>query len=449
MRTIRSSCPLAQDRARASTALREDLHLWEKEGATCLLLHRRLHKHSQSKLVSYYISGFQQKNEDGTTRCKRSSRALRTSTKLPQSSPRRTHFPAVALDRRGFDYNFARWPREISGFAASHRAQEGLHASDSLTTRTTGEVRTRRKEDNSELASAAFSSPFSRRMGCEQRHPCPLSNLRLRPLSFLREVIGRACAAAYDLNDDTPQVIFRCPRIPFDFTANPVIVHEAAAVHRACQSRAPGTRPPNPFPLRRMLSRGTPRGAHRERNSRRLHLSSPRTLGPSITQNSCIIGKRELNWASRRMAPSCTSTSAPPARHQFPGPGEPPPLPCSASSARHQTMAPPCLRAKAAPTRLSHYHELADIASGITAGTPALWAIRPSRPCSIPTIHRPPITPVQHLQDDRWDPRAPPKSHITCRLDSDGKASPRGRNPSKGRAYVRTTNLSDVPTATL
>jgi len=280
------------------------------------------------------------------------------------------------------------------------------------------------------------------------------------------QVIGRALRRlSYDLNDEN---LFNVEYadvlgIPFDFTAKPVI--------------AP-PKPPRPTvqvkairPERDHLAIRFPRveGYRVELPEERIEAKfdddsilvlTPELVGPSITQNSGIIGQTvNLNLEHLRdMRPSSLLFNV---THRllytkFRDPGEPPPLHLFGQLKRvTKQWLDTCLQCKGSThPALLMYQELADMAcERITAGiTRAFVGERPIKALLDPYN---PTGSTNHVRfntskTDRWDTKGPPpKCHINwVVLDSDWEAEfcRAAEAHPKVVAYVKNHNLGlEVP----
>ena len=451
--------------------------LWEKEGALvppCFIV--VCNNTATSKLVYDYISGFQQKNEDGTTSLVNGRLALfrnfdettgnplpRPNTLLIDSEQLESgdalddHFRAMATDE------IERFRRDII------ERKKDAHAADNLTDQDLLRevMNTVGKEGQLGAGIRCVVSVSMLTEGWDANNVTHVLGVRAFGTQLLCEqVIGRALRRlSYDLNDENLFDVEYADvlGIPFDFTAKPVI--------------AP-PKPPRPTvqvkavrPERDHLEIRFPRveGYRVELPEERIEAKfdddsilvlTPELVGPSITQNAGIIGET-VNLNLEHLGDMRPSSLLFNVTHRllytkFRDPGEPPPLHLFGQLKRvTKQWLDTCLQCKGSTyPALLMYQELADIAcERITAGiTRAFVGERPIKALLDPYN---PTGSTHHVRfntskTDRWDTQGPPpKCHLNwVVLDSDWEAEfcRVAESHPKVVAYVKNHNLGlEVP----
>jgi type III restriction enzyme len=451
--------------------------LWEKEGARvppCFIV--VCNNTATSKLVYDYISGFHQKHENGTTSLVNGRLALfrnfDETTGNPLPRPRTLLIDSEQLESGdALDDNFrAMATDEIERFRREViERKKDAHAADNLTDQDLLRevMNTVGKEGQLGAGIRCVVSVSMLTEGWDANNVTHVLGVRAFGTQLLCEqVIGRALRRlSYDLNDEN---LFNVEYadvlgIPFDFTAKPVI--------------AP-PKPPRPTvqvkavrPERDHLEIRFPRveGYRVELPEERIEAKfdddsilvlTPELVGPSITQNSGIIGATvNLNLDHLDdMRPSSLLFNV---THRllytkFRDPGEPPPLHLFGQLKRvTKQWLDTCLQCKGSTyPALLMYQELADMAcERITAGiTRHFESERPIKAMLDPynptgsTIH----VRFNTSKDSRWDTKGPPpKSPINwVVLDSSWEAEfcRVAEAHPKVVAYVKNHNLGlEVP----
>ena len=451
--------------------------LWEAEGTAvppCFIV--VCNNTATSKLVYYYISGFYQKNEDGTTvlvngrlalfrnfdettgnALPRPNTLLIDSEQLESGNALDDEFRAMATDE------IERFRREVIERTKDSHAADNLTDQDLLRE----VMNTVGKEGQLGAAVRCVVSVSMLTEGWDANNVTHVLGVRAFGTKLLCEqVIGRALRRlSYDLNDEN---LFNVEYadvlgIPFDFTAKPVI--------------AP-PQPPRPTvqvralrPERDHLEIQFPRveGYRVELPDERLEAKfdddsvlvlTPELVGPSITQNSGIIGET-VNLSLEHLGDMRPSSLLFNLTHRllytkFRDPGEPPPLHLFGQLKRvTKQWLDTCLQCKGQTyPALLMYQELADIAcERVTAGiTRAFVGERPIKALLDPYN---PTGTTSHVRfntskADRWDTKGPPpRCHLNwVVLDSAWEAEfcRVAESHSKVRAYVKNHNLGlEVP----
>jgi type III restriction enzyme len=451
--------------------------LWEAAGNSvppCFIV--VCNNTATSKLVYDYVSGFQQKNDDGTTSLvngrlglfrnfdettgnalPRPNTLLIDSEQLESGEALDDQFRAMATDE------IERFRRDII------ERKKDAHAADNLTDQDLLRevMNTVGKEGQLGAGIRCVVSVSMLTEGWDANNVTHVLGVRAFGTQLLCEqVIGRALRRlSYDLNDDH---LFNVEYadvlgIPFDFTAKPVI--------------AP-PKPPRPTvqvkavrPERDPLEIRFPRveGYRVELPEERIEAKydddsilvlTPQLVGPSITQNSGIIGET-VNLTLEHlddMRPSSLlfHLTQRLLNTKFREPGEPPALHLFGQLKRvTKQWLDNCLQCKGSTyPALLMYQELADIAcERITAGiTRQFMGERPIKALLDPYN---PVGSTNHVRfntskTDRWDTKGPPpKSHINwVVLDSDweGEFCRVAESHPKVVAYVKNHNLGlEVP----
>ncbi|MFN8695926.1 MAG: BPTD_3080 family restriction endonuclease [Burkholderiales bacterium] len=414
--------------------------LWEQEGNSvppCFIV--VCNNTATSKLVFDYISGFHQKNDDGSSALVNGRLALfrnfDDSTGNPLPRPNTLLIDSEQLESGdALDDNFrAMASDEIDRFRREIiERKKDAHAADNLTDQDLLRevMNTVGKEGQLGAGIRCVVSVSMLTEGWDANNVTHVLGVRAFGTQLLCEqVIGRALRRlSYDLNDEN---LFNVEYadvlgIPFDFTAKPVI--------------AP-PKPPRPTvqvkalrPERDNLEINFPRveGYRVELPEERIEAKfdgdsilvlTPELVGPSITQNSGIIGETvNLNLDHLEdMRPSSLLFNV---THRllytkFRDPGEPPPLHLFGQLKRvTKQWLDTCLQCKGSThPALLMYQELADIAcERITAGiTRAFVGERPIK--ALLDAYNP-TGSTSHVRfntskADRWDTKGPPpKSHV-------------------------------------
>jgi len=429
-----------------------------------------------SKLVYDYISGFHQKNEDGTSSLVNGRLALfrnfDETTGNPLPRPNTLLIDSEQLESgEALDDNFrAMATDEIERFRREIiERKKDAHAADNLTDQDLLRevMNTVGKEGQLGAGIRCVVSVSMLTEGWDANNVTHVLGVRAFGTQLLCEqVIGRALRRlSYDLNDEN---LFNVEYadvlgIPFDFTAKPVI--------------AP-PKPPRPTvqvravrPERDHLEIRFPRveGYRVELPEERIEARfdddsilglTPELVGPSITQNAGIIGET-VNLNLEHLGDMRPSSLLFNVTHRllytkFRDPGEPPPLHLFGQLKRvTKQWLDTCLQCKGGTyPALLMYQELADIACDrITAGiTRAFIGERPIKALLDPYN---PSGSTNHVRfntskTDRWDAKGPPpKCHINwVVLDSDWEAEfcRVAEAHPKVRAYVKNHNLGlEVP----
>jgi type III restriction enzyme len=451
--------------------------LWEKEGAKvppCFIV--VCNNTATSKLVYDYISGFQQRNEDGTTSLVNGRLALfrnfDETTGNPLPRPNTLLIDSEQLESGdALDDNFrAMATDEIERFRREViERKKDAHAADNLTDQDLLRevMNTVGKEGQLGAGIRCVVSVSMLTEGWDANNVTHVLGVRAFGTQLLCEqVIGRALRRlSYDLNDEN---LFNVEYadvlgIPFDFTAKPVI--------------AP-PKPPRPTvqvkavrPERDHLEIRFPRveGYRVELPEERIEAKfdddsilvlTPELVGPSITQNSGIIGET-VNLNLEHLSDMRPSSLLFNVTHRllytkFRDPGEPPPLHLFGQLKRvTKQWLDTCLQCKGSTyPALLMYQELADMACGrITAGiTRQFQGERPIKALLDPYN---PTGSTNHVRfntskTDRWDTKGPPpKCHINwVVLDSSWEAEfcRVAESHPKVVAYVKNHNLGlEVP----
>ncbi|MGE3312096.1 MAG: BPTD_3080 family restriction endonuclease [Limisphaerales bacterium] len=429
-----------------------------------------------SKLVYDYISGFQQKNDDGTTSLVNGRLALfrnfDETTGNPLPRPNTLLIDSEQLESgEALDDNFrAMATDEIERFRREIiERKRDAHAADTLTDQDLLRevMNTVGKDGQLGAGIRCVVSVSMLTEGWDANNVTHVLGVRAFGTQLLCEqVIGRALRRlSYDLNDES---LFNVEYadvlgIPFDFTAKPVI--------------AP-PKPPRPTvqvkamrPERDHLEIRFPRveGYRVELPEERIEAKfdddsilvlTPELVGPSITQNSGIIGET-VNLNLEHLGDMRPSSLLFNVTHRllytkFRDPGEPPPLHLFGQLKRvTKQWLDTCLQCKGSTyPALLMYQELADMAcERITAGiTRAFVGSRPIKALLDPYN---PTGSTNHVRfntskTDRWDTKGPPpKSHINwVVLDSGWEAEfcRVAEAHPKVVAYVKNHNLGlEVP----
>ena len=451
--------------------------LWEQEGAPvppCFIV--VCNNTATSKLVFDYISGFHQKNEDGSTALVNGRLALfrnfDETTGNPLPRPNTLLIDSEQLESGdALDDNFrAMATDEIERFRREIiERKKDAHAADNLTDQDLLRevMNTVGKEGQLGAGIRCVVSVSMLTEGWDANNVTHVLGVRAFGTQLLCEqVIGRALRRlSYDLNDEN---LFNVEYadvlgIPFDFTAKPVI--------------AP-PKPPRPTvqvravrPERDDLEIRFPRveGYRVELPEERIEAKfdddsilvlTPELVGPSITQQSGIIGET-VNLNLEHLGDMRPSSLLFNVTHRllytkFRDPGEPPPLHLFGQLKRvTKQWLDTCLQFKGSTyPALLMYQELADIAcERITAGiTRAFIGERPIKALLDPYN---PIGSTSHVRfntskTDRWDTKgSPPKCHINwIVLDSEWEAEfcRVAEAHPQVRAYVKNHNLGlEVP----
>lgn len=451
--------------------------LWEQEGNSvppCFIV--VCNNTATSKLVFDYISGFQQKKDDGGTSLVNGRLALfrnfDESTGNPLPRPNTLLIDSEQLESGdALDDNFrAMASDEIERFRREIiERKKDAHAADKLTDQDLLRevMNTVGKEGQLGAGIRCVVSVSMLTEGWDANNVTHVLGVRAFGTQLLCEqVIGRALRRlSYDLNDEN---LFNVEYadvlgIPFDFTAKPVI--------------AP-PKPPRPTvqvkalrPERDHLLINFPRveGYRVELPEERIEAKfdddsilvlTPELVGPSITQNSGIIGETvNLNLDHLEdMRPSSLLFNV---THRllytkFRNPGEPPPLHLFGQLKRvTKQWLDTCLKCKGSThPALLMYQELADIAcERITAGiTRAFVGERPIK--ALLDAYNP-TGSTSHVRfntskTDRWDTKGPPpKSHVNwVVLDSSWESEfcRVAESHPKVVSYVKNHNLGlEVP----
>jgi len=452
--------------------------LWEKEGTSvppCFIV--VCNNCSTSKLVYDYISGFHQKDENGMPSLQNGHLALfrnfDETTGDPLPRPNTLLIDSEQLESGdALDDNFrAMATDEIERFrrAIIERKQDA-HAADNLSDQELLRevMNTVGKEGQLGASVRCVVSVSMLTEGWDANNVTHVLGVRAFGTQLLCEqVIGRALRRlSYDLNEEN---LFNVEYadvlgIPFDFTAKPVV--------------AP-PKPPRPTvqvkairPERDHLEVRFPRveGYRVELPEERIEAKynddsilvlTPELVGPSITQNSGIIGETvNLNLDHLDdMRPSSVLFNV---THRllytkFRDPGEPPPLHLFGQLKRvTKQWLDTCLQCKGNTyPALLMYQELADMAcERITHGiTRAFVGERPIKvlldPYN-PTMSTKYFKTFNTSKTDRWDTKGPPpKNHINwVILDSDWEAEfcRVAESHPRVKAYVKNHNLGlEVP----
>ena len=451
--------------------------LWEAEGTNvppCFIV--VCNNTATSKLVYDYISGFHQKHENETTSLVNGRLALfhnfDETTGNPLSRPNTLLIDSEQLESGdALDDNFrAMATDEIERFRRDIiERKKDAHAADNLTDQDLLRevMNTVGKEGQLGAGIRCVVSVSMLTEGWDANNVTHVLGVRAFGTQLLCEqVIGRALRRlSYDLNDEN---LFNVEYadvlgIPFDFTAKPVI--------------AP-PKPPRPTvqvkavrPERDHLKIFFPRveGYRVDLPEERIEAKfdddsilvlTPELVGPSITQNSGIIGQTvNLNLdhlGDMRPSSLLFNVTLRLLYTKFRDPGEPPPLHLFGQLKRvTKQWLDTCLKCKGSTyPALLMYQELADMAcERITAGiTRAFVGERPIKALLDPYN---PTGSTNHVRFntskiDRWDTKGPPpKCHINwVVLDSDWEAEfcrVVEAHP-KVIAYVKNHNLGlDVP----
>jgi type III restriction enzyme len=451
--------------------------LWEAEGNAvppCFIV--VCNNTATSKLVYDYISGFHQKNENGTTSLVNGRLALFRNfddiTGNPLPRPNTLLIDSEQLESGdALDDNFrAMATDEIERFRREIiERKRDAHAADNLTDQDLLRevMNTVGKDGQLGAGIRCVVSVSMLTEGWDANNVTHVLGVRAFGTQLLCEqVIGRALRRlSYDLNDEN---LFNIEYadvlgIPFDFTAKPVI--------------AP-PKPPRPTvqvravrPERDHLEIRFPRveGYRVELPEERIEAKfdddsilvlTPELVGPSITQNSGIIGKT-VNLNLEHLGDMRPSSLLFNVTHRllytkFRDPGEPPPLHLFGQLKRvTKQWLDTCLVCKGGTyPALLMYQELADIAcERITHGiTRAFIGERPIKALLDPYNPTGSTNNVRFntSKTDRWDTKGPPpKSHINwVVLDSDWEAEfcRVAEAHPKVVAYVKNHNLGlEVP----
>ncbi|HRI15566.1 MAG TPA: DEAD/DEAH box helicase family protein [Verrucomicrobiota bacterium] len=449
--------------------------LWEAEGTKvppCFIV--VCNNTATSKLVYDYIAGFHRKNQDGTSSLNNGRLALfrnfDETTGNPLPRPNTLLIDSEQLESgEALDDNFrAMATDEIERFRREIiERKKDAHAADSLTDQDLLRevMNTVGKEGQLGANIRCVVSVAMLTEGWDANNVTHVLGVRAFGTQLLCEqVIGRALRRlSYDLNDEN---LFNVEYadvlgIPFDFTAKPVI--------------AP-PKPPRPTvqvkairPERDHLEIRFPRveGYRVELPEERIQASfdedsilvlTPELVGPSVTQNSGIIGE-SVNLDLEHLGDMRASTLLYNVTHRllytkFRDPGEPPPLHLFGQLKRvTKQWLDTCLQCKGGThPALLMYQELADIAcERITAGiTRAFVGERPIKALLDPYN---PTGSTKHVRFNtskalRWETNAE-KCHINwVVLDShwEGEFCRVAEAHPKVRAYVKNHNLGlEVP----
>jgi len=425
--------------------------LWEAEGAKvppCFIV--VCNNTATSKLVYDYISGFHQKHGDGSTTLVNGRLALfrnfDETTRNPLPRPNTLLIDSEQLESGdALDDNFrAMASDEIERFRREIiERKKDAHAADNLSDQDLLRevMNTVGKEGQLGAGIRCVVSVSMLTEGWDANNVTHVLGVRAFGTQLLCEqVIGRALRRlSYDLNDENLFDVEYADvlGIPFDFTAKPVI--------------AP-PKPPRPTvqvkairPERDHLEIRFPRveGYRVELPEERIEAKfdddsilvlTPELVGPSITQNSGIIGET-VNLNLEHLGDMRPSSLLFNVTHRllytkFRDPGEPPPLHLFGQLKRvTKQWLDTCLQCKGSTyPALLMYQELADIAcERITAGiTRAFIGERPIKALLDPYN---PVGSTNHVRfntskTERWDTKGPPpKCPINwVVLDSDWEA---------------------------
>ncbi len=451
--------------------------LWEAEGnhvPPCFIV--VCNNTATSKLVYDYISGFHQKHENGTSSLVNGRLALfrnfDETTGNPLPRPNTLLIDSEQLESgEALDDNFRTMATdEIERFRRDIiERKKDAHAADNLTDQDLLRevMNTVGKEGQLGAGIRCVVSVSMLTEGWDANNVTHVLGVRAFGTQLLCEqVIGRALRRlSYDLNDSS---LFNVEYadvlgIPFDFTAKPVI--------------AP-PKPPRPTvqvkaicPERDHLEIRFPRveGYRVELPEERIEAKfdddsilvlTPELVGPSITQNSGIIGAT-VNLNLEHLGDMRPSSLLFNLTHRllytkFRDPGEPPPLHLFGQLKRvTKQWLDACLQCKGSTyPALLMYQELADIAcERITQGiTRAFVGGRPIKALLDPYN---PTGSTRHVRfntsrPDRWDTKGPPpKSHVNWVVfDSEWEAEfcRVAEAHPKVVAYVKNHNLGlEVP----
>ncbi|MDA1273295.1 MAG: DEAD/DEAH box helicase family protein, partial [Verrucomicrobia bacterium] len=452
-------------------------NLWGKEGANvppCFIV--VCNNTATSKLIYDYISGFLRNNDDGTSTLENGRLALfrnfdeydnplpRPNTLLIDSEQLESgdalddNFRAMATDE------IERFRRDII------ERKKDAHAADNLTDQDLLRevMNTVGKEGQLGAGIRCVVSVSMLTEGWDANNVTHVLGVRAFGTQLLCEqVIGRALRRlSYDLNDEN---LFNVEYadvlgIPFDFTAKPVI--------------AP-PKPPRPTvqvkavrPERDHLEIRFPRveGYRVDLPEERIEAKfdddsvlvlTPELVGPSITQNSGIIGQT-VNLNLEHLGDMRRSTLLFNVTHRllytkFRDPGEPPPLHLFGQLKRvTKQWLDTCLQCKGSTyPALLMYQELADIACerityGITRASEGKRPIKALLDPYNPTMSTKYFKTFNTSKTDRWDTKGPPpKNHINwVVLDSQWEAEfcRVAESHPKVVAYVKNHNLGlEVP----
>jgi type III restriction enzyme len=451
--------------------------LWEEQGTSvppCFIV--VCNNTATSKLVFDYISGFNQKNPNGTSTLVNGRLALfrnfDETTGNPLPRPNTLLIDSEQLESGdALDDNFrAMATDEIERFRRDIiERKKDAHAADNLSDQDLLRevMNTVGKEGQLGAGIRCVVSVSMLTEGWDANNVTHVLGVRAFGTQLLCEqVIGRALRRlSYDLNADGLFDVEYADvlGIPFDFTARPVI--------------AP-PKPPRPTvqvkalrPERDHLEIRFPRveGYRVELPEDRIEAKfdadsilvlTPDLVGPSITQNSGIIGET-VNLNLEHLGDMRPSSLLFNVTHRllytkFRDPGEPPPLHLFGQLKRvTKQWLDTCLQCKGSTySGLLMYQELADIAcEKITAGiTRAFIGERPIKALLDPYN---PNGSTNHVRfntskTDRWDTKGPPpKCHINwVVLDSSWEAEfcRVAESHPKVRAYVKNHSLGlEVP----
>jgi len=425
--------------------------LWEAEGTRvppCFIV--VCNNTATSKLVYDYISGFHQQHEDGTSSLVNGRLALfrnfDETTGNPLARPNTLLIDSEQLESGdALDDSFrAMATDEIERFRRDIiERKKDVHAADNLTDQDLLRevMNTVGKEGQLGAGIRCVVSVSMLTEGWDATNVTHVLGVRAFGTQLLCEqVIGRALRRlSYDLHEENLFVVEYADvlGIPFDFTAKPVIATP---------------KPPQPTvqvkavrPDRDHLEIRFPRveGYRVELPEERIEAKfdddsilvlTPDLVGPSITQNSGIIGETvNLNLehlGDMRPSSLLFNVTQRLLYTKFRDPGEPPPLHLFGQLKRvTKQWLDTCLQCKGNTyPALLMYQELADIAcERITAGiTRQFQGERPIKALLDPYN---PTGSTNHVRfntskTDRWDTKGPPpKSHINwVVLDSDWEA---------------------------
>jgi len=451
--------------------------LWEAEGARvppCFIV--VCNNTATSKLVYDYISGFHQKNDDGTSSLVNGRLALfrnfdeTTGNSLPR--PNTFLIDSEQLESGdALDDNFrAMASDEIERFRREIiERKRDAHAADNLSDQDLLRevMNTVGKEGQLGAGIRCVVSVSMLTEGWDASNVTHVLGVRAFGTQLLCEqVIGRALRRlSYDLNEENLFDVEYADvlGIPFDFTAKPVIATP---------------KPPRPTvqvkairPERDHLEIRFPRveGYRVELPEERIEAKfdddsilvlTPELVGPTKNENAGIIGKTET-LTVEHLADVRPSTVLFNVTHRllytkFRDPGEPPPLHLFGQLKRvTKQWLDTCLKCKGSTyPALLMYQELAAIAcERITAGiTRAFIGGRPIKALLDPYNATGSTNHVRFntSKTDRWDTKGPPpKCHINwVVLDSDWEAEfcRVAEAHPKVRAYVKNHNLGlEVP----
>jgi type III restriction enzyme len=451
--------------------------LWEDAGISvppCFIV--VCNNTSTSKLVYDYISGFQRKNEDGSSDLVNGRLALfrnyDETTGNPLPRPNTLLIDSEQLESgEAFDDGFrAMAADEIERFRRDIIQRTGdARAADTLTDQQLLRevMNTVGKRDQLGAGIRCVVSVSMLTEGWDANNVTHVLGVRAFGTQLLCEqVIGRALRRqSYDLNEEG---LFNVEYadvlgIPFDFTAKPVIAPPQPP-RETVQVKA--LRPERDhleirFPRVEGYRVELPEErleAHYDDNS--ILTLTPALVGPSITQNAGIIGETvNLNLehlGDMRPSTLLFNLTQRLLYTKWRDPGEPPPLHLFGQLKRvTKQWLDTCLECKGNTyPALLMYQELADIAcERITSGiTRAFIGERPVKALLDPYN---PIGSTNHVRfntskTDRWDTQGPPpKNHLNwVILDSDWEAEfcRVAESHPQVVAYVKNHNLGfEVP----